>query len=51
MTGRYDITDKLDANKYTVDARKEILAIIDQGKLPIVEGGSLFYLKHLFTGI
>lgn len=34
-----------------MDARKEILNIIEKGKLPIVEGGSWFYLKHLFTGI
>ena len=51
LTGNYDIQDRLDANKYTVDARKTILDIIDKGKLPIVEGGSWFYIKHLFTGI
>lgn len=51
MTGKYCIADRLDANKFTSDARQEILNVIEQGKMPIVEGGSWFYLKHLFTGI
>ena len=51
LTGNYDIQDRLDANKYTVDARKTILDIIDKGKLPIVEGGSWFYIRLLFAGI
>lgn len=51
MTGKYSIADRLDANRFTADARQEILYVIEQGKMPIVEGGSWFYLKHLFTGI
>lgn len=43
--------EKVDANKYTIEARKEILATLDQGKVPIVEGGSWFYINHLFTGL
>lgn len=50
MTARYDIQDCVDANRYTVDCRKLMLNLIDEGKVPIIEGGSWFYIRHLFTG-
>jgi len=51
LTSQYGIKDCLDANRYTVDCRKVIEGVIAQGKVPIVEGGSWFYIKHLFTGV
>jgi tRNA dimethylallyltransferase len=51
LTSKYLIKDHLDANKYTIDARREILKIIEDGKTPIIDGGSWFYIKHLFTGV
>jgi len=43
--------EKVDANKYTIEARKEILATFEQGKVPIIEGGSWFYIYHLYTAL
>lgn len=51
MTAKYEIADRVEAHKYTVDCRKVILDVIKQGKTPIIEGGSWFYIKHLFTGL
>lgn len=50
MTSKYQIADLLDANKYIIDCRKLMLDLISQGKTPIIDGGSWFYISHLLTG-
>jgi tRNA A37 N6-isopentenylltransferase MiaA len=42
--------DQADANLFSTKARAIIKDINQRGKVAIVEGGSLFYLKHLFEG-
>ena len=41
---------KIDASEYSKFAREKILDIQARGKVPIIEGGSSFYLKHLLQG-
>jgi hypothetical protein len=38
----------MNANKYSKDARRLILDMHARGKVPILEGGSTFYIRHLF---
>jgi tRNA A37 N6-isopentenylltransferase MiaA len=38
----------MSANKFSRDARRLILDIQSRGKIPIMDGGSTFYINHLF---
>lgn len=40
----------MNANTFAKDARRLIKEIHARGKIPILEGGSTFYIKHLFEG-
>ena len=40
----------IDADQYAKKAREVILDILARGKVPIIEGGSFFYVKHIFEG-
>ena len=51
LQGKFGFMEKVDANRYTIEARKVILDTLEQGKVPIIEGGSWFYINHLFTGL
>ena len=50
MQSHYTLTDKLDSHVYTKNARAVIIKQINAEKVPIIEGGSFFYIRHLFEG-
>jgi tRNA A37 N6-isopentenylltransferase MiaA len=45
MIGKYDPMDPITSTLYAHDARKVIKEILARGKIPIVEGGSPFYIS------
>lgn len=43
--------DSYSAGQFAVDARREIDAILDQGRLPLLVGGTMLYFRALIDGI
>lgn len=50
MYSRYKLGRELSTQEYTYEARQAVKDILARGKLPIIEGGSLYGLKNLFKG-
>lgn len=48
LIDHYSDSRSMNANKFAKDARSVINDIHKRGKVPILEGGSTFYIKHLF---
>ena len=46
----YSFRDEVNTNMFTLDAREAMKDVLDRGKLPIVEGGSLYHHVQLFRG-
>lgn len=40
---KYSLEDEVDTSRFTVDARLAMKDVLSRGKVPIVEGGSLFH--------
>jgi tRNA A37 N6-isopentenylltransferase MiaA len=45
LIGHFDPLKRISSTLYAYDARKVIKDIISRDKLPIIEGGSPFYIK------
>ena len=50
LLNKFGPFEPMDANLFASKARETILDIHARRKVAIVEGGSTFYLKHLFEG-
>ena len=51
MYERYKLCDEMPSNQqYTWDARQAIKDVLKRGKLPILEGGSIYFFKNIFRG-
>ena len=46
----YSLEDQVDTVRYSHDARIMIKDVLNRGKVPILEGGSLFLHKQIFKG-
>ena len=47
---KYSLEDQVDSIRYSNDARMEIKDVLNRGKVPILEGGSMFFHKQIFKG-
>jgi len=45
LYSKYAPSEEVDTQRYSMDARKAIKNILSRGKVPVIEGGSLFYHK------
>ncbi|RME89532.1 MAG: tRNA (adenosine(37)-N6)-dimethylallyltransferase MiaA [Candidatus Hydrogenedentota bacterium] len=46
-----DLTEKYSAGRFVKEANQKIQEIHDRGKIPLIVGGTFFYIKSLFVGI
>jgi tRNA dimethylallyltransferase len=50
LISTYSLKNPIHASNYAIESRKLINKFLDEGKVPILEGGSGFYLKMLESG-
>ncbi len=50
LLSTYSLKNPIHASNYAIESRKLINKFLDEGKVPILEGGNGFYLKMLETG-
>ena len=50
MYQRYELGKEPSTQEYTLDARKAVLDVLARGKVPILEGGSIYFFKNVFKG-